>query len=239
MKKRVLAFTLVLLHAAAHGHAQAVSPPVELPFFVGAHAFNGTYAVFFPRTANRSGTGSAWQLTAGVNLSPRLALQVGGTYSRDVHDENPSYIGTTPTGVPTRGTYRSERWTYCMPVLGRYAVVRSPQPRLQVDALLGASLVGTRVVFGGDNQVNGQVVSTFYEENKATHVYATGGLGLRYPFGRRFEGVFDWTYSRNLRRTSPGVQQAVTGNPWGLTRALSLGLRYRFAVKKKPPTAPL
>lgn len=238
MKKQVIAFTLVLLHAAAHGHAQAVAPAVEFPFFVGAHAFNGTYAVFFPRTANRSGTGSAWQLTAGVNLSPRLALQVGGTYSREVFNDAPS-VGTTPTGVPTRGTYYSNRWTYCVPVLGRYAVVRFPQPRLQVDALLGASLVGTRVVFGGENFLNGQLVSAFYEENKATHVYATGGLGLRYPFGRRFEGVFDWTYSRNLRRTSPGVQQAVTGNPWGLTRALGLGLRYRFAVKSKVTAAAL
>ncbi|MFD2721788.1 hypothetical protein ACFST9_23935 [Hymenobacter monticola] len=76
-------------------------------------------------------------------------------------------------------------------------------------------------------------MATYTEVNKATHLYATGGIGLRYPFGRNFEGVFDWTYSKNFRPASEYVHLAVTGNKLGLTRALSLGLRYRFAVGKK------
>ncbi len=120
-----------------------------------------------------------------------------------------------------------------MPLLARYAMVRFPSPRLQVDAILGLSLVGTRDEFSVENRVNGQVVASYSEQNKATHLYATGGLGLRYPFGRRFEGVFDWTYSKNFRYAPDYVHLAVTGNQWGITRALALGLRYRFAVKKK------
>lgn len=237
MNKQAIVISLILLGTAVQVHAQAAMPNTEFPVFVGVHAFNGAYEVFFPRTPNLSGTGLSWQLTAGVNLSPRFALQLGGTYSRTKFDDDPSYIGTTTTGQSTQGSYHSKRWTHCVPLLARYAVVRSPRPRLQVEALFGASVVATRDVFWGDNRINGQVVSEFYEENKATHVYATGGLGFRYPFGRRFEGVFDWTYSRNLRAVPEAVHQGVTGNKWGLTRALSLGLRYRFAVKKKAVAA--
>lgn len=69
--------------------------------------------------------------------------------------------------------------------------------------------------------------------DQATQLSITAGLGIRYPFGHHFEGVFDWTYSRNLKSVPEYVHQQVTGNKWGMTRALSLGLRYRFAVKKK------
>lgn len=224
---------LVLVHAATLVFAQPIPRQSDFPFFVGAHAFNGAYEVFFPNTANNAGTESSWQITIGRNLSSRLTVQLGATYARKSFVDDPSYIRTTSSGQYEDGAYRSNRWSYCLPLLARYAVVRFPNPRLQVDAILGLSLFGVKDRFSIENRVNGQIVASYSEENKATHLYATGGIGLRYPFGRHFEGIFDWTYSKNFRSAPDYVHLAVTGNKLGLTRALSLGLRYRFAVKKK------
>lgn len=204
----------------------------QLPFFVGIHAIEAHYAVFFPTTPNDTGTGAGWQATVGFNPSARLAIQLGGTYGHEAHSDDPSYTGTTLSGQYLDGSSYSKRWTYCLPVLARYAVVRSPNPRLQIDALAGLTLLGTRAVSAAENRINHQVVSSYYVEDKATQLYATAGVGLRYSFGRHLEGVLDWTYSRNFHAASDNVHLSVTGNKLGLTRALSLGLRYRFAVRK-------
>ena len=234
MKKReIIGLVFALAHTVTQAPAQTIPVQPAYPFFVGAHSFNGTYEVFFPNTANASGTESSWQVTVGRNLSSRIALQLGATYARKSFVDDPSYIRTTLSGQYEDGAYHSKRWTYCLPLLARYAVVRFPKPRLQVDAILGLSLVGTLDKFSVENRVNGQVVASYSEVNKAAHLYATGGVGLRYPFGRHFEGVFDWTYSKNFRSAPDYVHLAVTGNKLGLTKALSLGLRYRFAVQKK------
>ena len=205
---------------------------IGLRYWVGVDALRSHYEVFFPLTPNDTGTG-AWQVSMGVNITPRLATQAGISYTHDENIQDPEYSGTTLSGQYTDGSRINKRWTYCLPILARYAVVRYPHPRLQVDAILGLTLLGTRYLLAGENRVDGQVVSSFFEEGKATHLYATGGVGLRYPFGRHFEGVFDWTYSKNFRSAPDYVHLAVTGNKLGLTKALSLGLRYRFAVQKK------
>ena len=71
-------------------------------------------------------------------------------------------------------------------------------------------------------------------EAHATNGYYTVGVGVRVPLGRHVEGVLDGTYNRNLHTASEAVNFNTTGNRYGLTRALSIGLRYRFNVRKKP-----
>lgn len=234
MKKRItVGLVLALALVVMQTRAQTMSGQPNFPYFVGAHAFNGSYEVFFPATANSAGTESSWQLTLGRALSRRWAVQLGVTYARKSFVDDPSYTRTTLSGQYEEGAYRSERGTFCLPVLARYALVRRSRPRLQVDAVAGLTVVRVWDEFTVENRVNGLVVARYAEGGRATHAYLTAGLGLRYPFGRRFEGVLDWTYSRNLRAVPDRVHLAVVGNPLGLTRAVGLGLRYRFALKRK------
>lgn len=211
-----------------------VKPPVPFTLFVGAQAFQSHYAVFFPVSPNNTGVGM-WQLVVGGNLSRRLAIQGGYTYVHDLHIDNPSYTGTNTLGQQVSGSSYNERRTSCVPFLVRYSALRFPSPRLQVDLIAGATLLQTEYILEMEDRVNNQVVESIYDQDKVRQLYATLGLGLRYPFGRHVEGVFDWTYSRNFRTNPSSVNLSVTGNGFGLTRALSLGLRYRFNVGKKIP----
>lgn len=90
-------------------------------------------------------------------------------------------------------------------------------------------------VYGSDF-VDGQLVRETNLQDRATQFYVTAGLGLRYPFGRHFEGVLDYSYSRNLKSVAGGLHQQVSGNSLGLTRTFGLGLRYGFDVKRKTAT---
>ena len=203
-------------------------------FFVGVHhLYQVSYQVFYPDTPGSAGV-HPWQLTVGGNFSTRLAVQAGFSYQWEHAYRDPLYTGTMLNGDYVDGFKTSTRRTYCVPVLARYAVVRYPKPRLQVDALLGLTLLGTKSNYEVEDRVNGQVVRQYSYGGEATHGYYTAGVGLRYPFGRRFEGVLDWTYSRNFRPASVGVNFNTTGNRYGITRAISLGVRYRFNVSKKP-----
>ena len=209
---------------------QVQKQPVRL--FVGAQAFESHYEVIFPSSPNDTRAG-AWQITAGVYVSPRLVLQLGYTRTRESQSDDPTNIGTSLSGQHLDGSSYTKRATDCLPLLARYTVVGYSHTRLQIDGILGLCLLKTTEASGAENRVNGQVVSSRYTNDKATQLYAVGGIGFRYPFGQHLEGVFDWTYSRNFHTSSEAVHLSVTGNKWGLTRALSLGLRYRFVVKKK------
>ena len=89
----------------------------------------------------------------------------------------------------------------------------------------------------GEDRVNGQVVRQRRDEARATNGYYTMGAAVQVPLGRHLEGVLDWTYNRNLRAAPEEVNFNTTGNRYGLTRAIGIGLRYRFNVRKKPATS--
>jgi hypothetical protein len=222
------------LFGALPCRAQEKSPDATPRFYVGVHhLYNTGYQVFYPDTPGSAGV-HPWQLTAGGNVSTRLAIQIGFSYQNESKYRDPLYTGTRLNGDYIEGFQTSKRWTYCVPVLVRYAVVRYPKPRLQVDVLLGLTLLGTESSYEVEDRVNGQVVRQYSYGGKATQGYYTAGVGFRYPFGRHFEGVLDWTYNRNFRSTSEGVNFNTTGNRYGFTRAINLGVRYRFNVRKKP-----
>jgi hypothetical protein len=214
--------------------AQERGPTSPPRFYVGVHLlYRVSYQVFYPDTPGSAGP-HPWQLTVGGNVTPRLALQAGLSYTREHQHMDPSYTGTMLNGDYVDGSFDSKRWTYCVPVLARYAVVRFPKPRLQVDGLLGWTLLGTQSREQGEQRVNGQVVHQSTYLGQATNGYYTFGMGVRCPFGRHVEGVVDWTYNRNVRPSSEAVNFNTTGNQHGFTRALTLGLRYRFNGRKKP-----
>ena len=124
-------------------------------FYVGVHQLYRTgYQVFYPNTPGSAGV-HPWQLTAGGNVSTRLAIQVGFSYQNEYEYRAPLYTGTRLNGDYIEGFQTSKSWTYCVPVLARYAVVRYPKPRLQIDALLGLTLLGAESTYEVEDHVNG------------------------------------------------------------------------------------
>jgi len=216
----------------------AEKPSVLNPrFFVGLHVFRGNYAVFFPSGPNGGGADS-WQLTTGLTVAPRLALQVGYVYGHTTDNSDPTYTGTSLSGDFVSGSSANERWTHCVSSLARYEALRFFKPRLRVDALVGLTFLQTRDIAAGEERVNYQVVNSYYSKQEASDLYATVGVGVRCPFSQHLEGIFDWTYSRNFHSAPEYIHQSVARNKYGLTRALSLGLRYRFDLKKTASAAP-
>ncbi|MFC7671429.1 hypothetical protein ACFQT0_31485 [Hymenobacter humi] len=124
--------------------------------------------------------------------------------------------------------------TYCVPVLARYAALGFAHSRGHLDAVLGATLVGAKVHFDEQDRVNGQAVRQISRRYQATNGFLTAGIGARYALGRHLESVVDWTYNRNVRFASSMTNRYTTGNRYGLTPAVSVGLRYRFTGHPKP-----
>ena len=208
------------------------STSVPLMFYGGVQSLQSRYEVFYPSTPHLSVV-KPWQLVAGARLSSRWSIQLGYTYSRDIFDLNPSYTGTNDAGEPTSGSRYSGQWEQAAPLVLRYSLVQRSVPRLQLDAIVGTTLVASRFEYDETRKVNSLVVYHTHSSDRTTQLYITAGLGLRYPFGKHFEGVFDYSYSRNLKSVSEGLHLQVTGNRFGLTRAYSLGVRYRFNFGKR------
>ncbi|MCI1187015.1 outer membrane beta-barrel protein [Hymenobacter sp. DH14] len=227
----------VFLHSPKDCRAQEVSmQQFKLTYYVGIEALRANYEVFYPSTPALTNSGS-WQLCAGVRIRSRLSIQAG--YANIMHSsrEDPAYEGTTLSGSYITGKRGSDTRTLTIPLIIRYSLIRRAHPRLQIDAIAGGTLVADNYSLFYLDYVDGVLVRDYHESAHITQVCATAGLGARYPFGRHLEGVLDWTYSRNLKAVPEPIHQQVTGNRFGLTRALSLGLRYRFAVKKKEAVA--
>jgi hypothetical protein len=244
MKTATLSSLLLVsaLAGSQPGQAQAMisdKAPGPGRFYGGAQKFQSRYEMFYP-TRPSLVIIQPWQLVAGMYLLPRLAIQVGYAHSGDEYHADPSYTGTTITGKPTYGRRGSESYEQVIPLLLRYSLIRTPHPRLQIDLLGGGALVSSGFRNYAADFVDGVLVSEVDDQAHATQLYATLGLGARYPFGRHFEGVFDYSYSRNLRSVPEAAHLYASGSKWGLTRAYSLGLHYRFNVKKKAaaPGAP-
>ncbi|WP_345126781.1 outer membrane beta-barrel protein [Hymenobacter antarcticus] len=215
--------------------AQEAKAALQNRYYVGLQTFMGSYEMFYRTTPRLLGI-KPWQVVAGAHLTRRWAVQVGYTTSNRSSIEDPSYTGTTLSGQYVSGRRGSDSREQAAVLLMRYSLIRRPHPRLQVDVLAGLTLVSSRFSVYGADFVDGQTVREYYSGDHATQFYATAGLGARYPFGKHFEGVFDYTLSRNLKSVPAGLHQQVSGSSLGLTRAFGLGLRYRFALHKKEVT---
>jgi hypothetical protein len=92
--------------------------------------------------------------------------------------------------------------------------------------------VSTRSTDAAEEFIDGQSQGVLSSQDQTKQLYAVAGLGIKYPFGRHLEVLFDYTWIRNFKRAPEYVHQEVTGNTWGLTKAFGLGVRYRFNLKK-------
>jgi opacity protein-like surface antigen len=198
-------------------------------YYTEAHLSRSDYEIRYPGTPNLGGV-SPWQVVVGRQLSPRWAVQLGYAFKHDSYGSD--HMGTTLTGQRTYGWRTFNTWTHAVPLAVRYDLYRLPNSRLHIDALLGITFVRARFKIAAADYVDDVLVEEGRNQDRASQWYVTAGVGVRYPFSRRFEGVFNYGYARNFKRATEHVHAQTTGNSWGLTRSFSIGLRYRFAIGK-------
>ncbi len=224
-------------YAAQAQPATPVAKWKPLPYFVGFHFQEGQYEVYFPSTYNDAIPGS-WEFTAGLAVSSRFVVQTGFSHVHDLFVFDPSYTGTTLSGDYVSGKDRDENSVYCAPVLVRYSLFSKARARLQIDAILGLTFLKNDVYNDREGSTNNVITFSRHQEyHSGLQSYLTAGVGFRYPFGHHVEAVVDWIYNRNFHETSERVHLDLSDNKWGFTDTRSLGIRYRFNLKK-PAAAP-
>jgi hypothetical protein len=215
------------------GHAQnTIGSPLRPHFYVATYWSTADYELIYPTTPNLGGT-NPWMVTVGKQLATRWAVQLGYSWRHAKTGEEPSHVGTTATGQPTYGWRSSETWTHALPFTVRYTLIPESRSRLQLDVIGGGTWVNSRFRVAAEDFINGQSLGIVSQEDHTRQWYLSAGLGARYSFSQRVEGVLEYTLIRNTQRIPDYVHLATLGNRWGLTRSISLGLRYRFNGKKQ------
>jgi hypothetical protein len=222
MKKRSATQLAFLLACPLVGLAQSLPPATNARLYVGL----GTYVSNFqPVSGNSiSDLKVPLQFTAGYQLRPRLALQVGVAYSRPTFDYSTlNTTDDTPGALIVAQRYEGQSvWRRTtLSVQARYSL-RQPARRFQTDLLLGYAqereLFTSGHSYTAIDNTNSVYDTSYSAEN---HNYSlntfTAGLSTRYCFSSYFEVVAE------------GLLVGVPhhwSNPPGL--AGSLGLRYRI-----------
>jgi hypothetical protein len=225
-------FLTTALPALAQSSADAPAPS---RFYVGL----GAYSSYYQQVGNSSlGLDNRFrlpvQVTAGYQLSPRLAAQIGVAYSTDQSRYGQTVVYSTSTpGTPspymsTEG--RVAQWQTSVSALARYTLTANPAHRLQFDALGGFTLEHRRTSNQGSltNSSQGTATTSSYDFNSKQNTFLlTGGVGARYRLSRHFELTYDFTVNKALNNSSNVFGNAITGTN-ALTSSSALGLRYRF-----------
>ncbi|GAB3863974.1 hypothetical protein GCM10028824_00900 [Hymenobacter segetis] len=169
------------------------------------------------------------QLTAGYQLSPRLAVQLGVAYSAANYRYDQFLLNTTP-GQPASynsmaGSKKQQQTS--VSALARYTITANPAHRLQFDALGGATFERGTAYYQGSRTDNAQgpLTTTNYDYHVSQNTWLlTGGVGARYRLSRHFELTYDFMVNKALNDTN----RYGSGLTNTLTTSQALGLRYRF-----------
>lgn len=226
-------FLLLVLSALSlstlPGHAQTTKTPTSPRFYVGLAAYSSYYQLLGGQAQGRTpATRLPVQLTAGYQLHPRLAAQVGVAYSgssAEYASEGHYYNGTRAQGTYFNCNGTSTQRNVSVAVLARYTLTRHPAHRVQFDALGGFTLEHSNGYNRGtqaDSLGGSLIVSSYGYRRTFNTLLLTAGLGTRYRLGQRFELTYDFTLNKALTGSGPG------GQFQGLTSGSALGLRYRF-----------
>ena len=215
----------LLLTAALPTRAQTnAEAPAAPRYYVGLGAYHSNYQNLGNWRQGDTGFRVPVQLTAGYQLRPRLALELGVAYSGRTATYAYDGYYSTSSGTPNYYQYSNTatRRITSVSALARYTLTRQPAHRLQVDVLGGFTLVHGSFYshgFRSDNLAGGIQTTPFDARDSYNDLLLTVGLGLRYRLTSRFELNFDLATNR-----SPGN---ATVQP-GFTGTTALGLRYRF-----------
>jgi hypothetical protein len=220
-----LALGGLLLAAALPARAQtAPETPVAPRFYVGLAAYTSNYQNLGSSRQGDTGFRVPVQLTAGYQLRPRLALELGVAYSgrttRYAYDGY--YYDAAGIGFMNSYTSTTTNRNASVSALARYTLTRQPTHRLQVDVLGGFTLVHRDYYSRGSqtNDLSGTLETTpFAYHGSDNQLLLTAGLGLRYRLAPRLALNFDLTTNHNL--SNPDRFSGFTGSA-------ALGLRYQF-----------
>lgn len=209
-----LAALLPLLSAA-----QTLPPTSEraLRFFVGVGGSFGGYPL-----PKRAGVNvRSFVPTVGVQLQPRLAVQLSGAYTAEPTHTTCEYDPAYPYGTIRRSRTR----TLVLPVLARYTLTRQLAHRFQADVLGGFSFVhfnDRSDVYQLDANLLLLLPPT-QQSASSNSACATLGAGVRVALGPRLEITGEAVLNHQL--TSPTI-----GRYWANPN-VSAGLRYRFGPR--------
>ena len=221
-----LILSSLLLSLPLVGFAQDEQAAPVPKFYVGLAAYSGPYQRFGSSNYNGTDVNIPVQATLGYQLRPRLAVQLGLTYSGYKRDYTYEYdytdTNTNQINYSTNGTYRLR--TFDTSLLLRYTLTRKAAHRFQADLVGGLRLTHQRArqvgtdIYSYINPSQGPRTIIEYDNVYPYNVLSADlGPSFRYRFGQRLEAVGDILF--NL---------PVTGNYHPLESSLALGLRYRF-----------
>jgi hypothetical protein len=223
-----LAGWLLAVPLLSRGQSPTTEPAPAPRFYVGLAAFHSNFQNVWSWRQGDTGFRVPVQFTAGYQLRPRLALELGVAYSGNSNAI--SYggyyanIGGIGPGYYQYSNTTTRRVTN-VSALARYTLTRQPTKRFQVDALGGLTLVHGNFYSRGvqSNDLSGSLQTYPYAvRNTDNELLLTAGLGLRYRLAPRFELNFDLTTNRNLNH--PHVYDGFTGSA-------ALGVRYRLGPR--------
>ncbi|MDO7853802.1 outer membrane beta-barrel protein [Hymenobacter convexus] len=229
-----LALGALLLAAPVLGHAQT-SPATDATaaprFYVGLGAYSSYYQRF---GREYLGTGAQVrvpvQLTAGYQLRPRLAVQLGVAYSGISQDYATAYYVYYTMNAPagyteSKGAYTSRRTS--VSALARYTLTRNLSHRLQFDALGGLTLERSSSHSKGirSDSVQNTFVTAPYDYRYAqNNLVLSLGAGVCYRIAPRFDLTYDLLLNGGVWSDQSYLYK-------GLSFSNALGLRYRFGQR--------
>jgi hypothetical protein len=196
---------------------------------VGLAAYNSYYQRLGSEPYTEAGFRVPVQLTAGYQVRPRIALQLGVAYSGSTYSFDQEGLAYTGPGTPPayfRNQGNSTLRTTSLSLLSRYTLTRKPAHRLQFDGLAGVALEHSSGYYRGtqSDSLGGSLNAQPFSNRSTQNVLVLNfGLGARYRLSPRLELNFDLLASSVL----PGSSYRVHG----LTSTSTLGLRYRFGSR--------
>jgi len=219
----------LLLTVPLAGFAQNTAPAPAPRYYVGLAAYSSAYQALGGNYF--SGTKIPFQLTAGYQLRPRLAVQVGVAYSGQSYsyfDAGRYYTASGASASPYayyEFNGKNQQRNTSVALLARYTLTRQPQHHFQVDLLGGFTWESERYnslatrTYSDSTRAN--IVTTNSDDTfRSNNILLTAGASARYRFGRHLEAVLDFTLNQRLTNTRDRYNS--------LTGATALGLRYRF-----------
>lgn len=224
-----------LLAAARSGWAQADAPAAFPRWYAGVQYGRHNYQLALSAQAGPAYGGAGRtnarrpQLTAGYQLRPRLALQVGVAPARQSFAYGGS--GTNDAGQLVSEAGSSSGRSLAVPLLLRYTVALKPWKKLELDALAGTVLFTSRSETEFTRTENGVLTAHSRFTTTVNNAFITLGPSARYPLGRHVAGFADWLFYKNLRPTGAGSAGANPGNSAGITSSVTLGIRYQFGYR--------
>lgn len=208
--------------APASSAAKTGPPRVFVGLGVAAGIYR-SYNEFFK-------SGPAPELTVGLRLTPRVALEISTSYARlaeanEYISEPTFYDQTTNTNIHAHVRTETLRQLVGVPILLRFSPARVPAAHWHFDLLAGITVaqIALRDNFAARNDAQ-VVFYSFGSDTRTLENYLDFGLSLRYSAGPHVE----------LLASALGQLSVTRPNPYGgnLCGSVSGGLRYSFGQSR-------